>query len=155
MAATLSVSAVRARIAALAEALTTPSNWTESKWPYGAFPAAEPMGSQQLTFAVGIPSSSFDSHIETSRGSRGANGGAAHSDVRIAWLYRIRADAARADYDAALDAEGVLLAALTVSTAHTSGLHISIDGASRALTGDGAYLLGEVRLTAQHRIAIQ
>jgi len=154
MSATLAVSAVRQRIAAVVEALASPAAWTESGWPYGAFPAAEPGQDAHLTFAVGVPSTSFATHIETSRTTRAANGGAAHTDVRVAWLFALASDGEVSDVDGALDAEQLLITAL-VGTAHTSGLHVYVEGATRQVVGDGTYLLGEVRLATTHRIAIQ
>lgn len=154
MSATLAPSAVRARIAAVVEALTTPHAWSESRWPYGVFPTAEPSRDAHLAFAVGIPSTTVDGHIESQRGSRGAAGGVAHSSVRIAWLYSLTGDGGVSDYDAALDAEATLLAAIG-AVAKTDGLHLSIESATRKVVGDGTWLVGEVGLSAQHRIQIQ
>lgn len=150
--ATLTVAAVRARVAAVVEALASPSAWTESRWVWDVLPMMEPGQWAQLHFAVGVAESTWGA-IESSRTNRGSDGGMTHTTVVVRWLYRLRADAAVADYDLMLAAEQTLITALC-GTAQTD-LHLRLAAARRTTAGDGTWSLGDLTLDAIHRIAIQ
>lgn len=149
--AALTTYAVRQRVAAVVEALASPVAWRESRWSYDLLPVAEPQPAAHLTFAVAIPQTAYDSPLESVRHKRPEGSAAVTSEVAIRWLYRLRADAQVADYDAALTAEQTLLTAL--SGAALTDLHFSIADVRRSTVGDGAWMLGEVRCIARHRIA--
>jgi hypothetical protein len=136
-------------VAATVEAL---DGWKESAWPWDVLPVAEPGTWAHLHFAVGVAETTWD-RVESSRVNRGANGALAHTTIVVRWLYRLRADASVADYDAMLTQEAVLLAALLGTT--STDLHLRLESASRITLGDGAWSLGDLRLDAIHRTAIQ
>lgn len=150
--AVVAVSALRQRIAAVVEGLATPGPWHESRWNFQDFPR-DPGTYAHLSFAVGTPIWRFNSIMESFRAKRGALGGLVDTEFVVRWTYRIRADRQVADLDAALDAEAVLVTALA-GVAMTDA-HIGISQARRSVVGDGTWMLGEVSLLVQHRIAIQ
>jgi len=149
----LTVAALRQRVAAAVEALAAPSAWTESRWTYDRFPQAEPSQHAHLAFAVGAPSTVYDSVVESSRTRRGALGGAVTTTIGVRWAFMIRADAAVSDTDAMLAAEAVLLTALP-GVSHAN-LHLNITSATRRGVGDSKWMLGDVLLEARHRLPIQ
>lgn len=147
----LSPKAVRQRIAAAVEAL---SGWREAKaHSYDTFPG-ESSQAAHLGFAVGVPSTTFTSGVESSRVRRGAiEGGLVRTEVRVRWTHRTRADGQVDDYDAALDAETTLIT--TILGVARTDLHVELEGATRGVAGDGTYMLGEVAVVATHRIALE
>jgi hypothetical protein len=148
----LTVAAVRARVAAVVEALATPAAWSESRWLWDVLPVAEPSTYAHLHFAVGVAETSMGG-IEGSRVSRGADGAMVTTTVVVRWMYRVRADSAVADYDAMLAAEQVLIVALA-GVAMTD-LHLRPVAMRRTTIGDGTWSVNDVTLSAVHRIAIQ
>jgi hypothetical protein len=68
-------------------------------------------------------------------------------------MYRIRADAAVADYDLMLAAEDTAVEAI-LATARTDGLRLAIVRRSRTTQGDGTFSLGEIEVAAQHQVPI-
>ena len=150
--AAVSVATLRARIAAVAEALTSPHPWHESRWSWAIFPL-DPNTYAHLSFAVGSTTSRFADLSESSRTKRAATGGLVVTDFVVRWTYRLRGDAQVADYDAALNAEQTLITAIC-GTAQTDA-HIMVASMRRDVVGDGGWLLGELAVTAHHRIAIQ
>lgn len=150
---TLSVSEIRKRIAAAIADHPHPATWVQSKWTYEMFPQAEPSQYAHLAYTVGSPGSDFAEPYETIRHKRGDHGGLATSEFGIRWTYRLRGDAAIKDYDEALEAGAELLKGLTAIS--FVDMHLWVDSLRQTVVGDGAWLLGEVRCTVQHRIAIQ
>lgn len=150
--AVLTIAAVRQRIAAVVEALTSPSAWTESRWVWDVLPQMEPGQYAQLHFAVGVAETLWDA-VESSRVNRGADGAQTRDTVVVRWVYRLRGDAQVADYDLMLDAEQTLITALC-GTAMTD-LHLRLVAARRTTVGGGAWSVNDLTLQAIHRIAIQ
>lgn len=107
-----------------------------------------------LAYSVWLPASDFDASRDSSRTQRGGTGGLLRTGLRVRWTYRLRADAAVADYDAALAAEAAVILALTGISA-LGGLHLAIQGAAREVVGDGAWLMQEISAIATHQIPIQ
>jgi hypothetical protein len=151
--ATLSVSDLRQRIAAAVEALASPDAWHQSSWSYDVFPTAEPGTYLHLSFAVGAPRTEFASQAESVRHKRGSDGGAVTTTIGIRWVHRHLADDSVDDYDGALDAEAALLVGVT--GAASTDVHVSVLEMSRSLIADGTWILGEMVLSCDHRIAIQ
>ncbi len=150
--AVIAVSALRQRLAAAVEALTSPSPWRESRWNADDFPA-DPGTYSHLAFAVAVPITRYSSIMESYRHKRGAEGGLVDTEFSIRWLFRIRADRQVADTDAALDAEAVLIKAIAGTSLVDA--HIGQTQARRRFVGDGTWLLGELSVIATHRLAIQ
>lgn len=149
--ATVTVAALRQRLAAVVEALATPSAWRESRWSWIAFPL-DPNTYAHLSFAVGATTSRFADLAESSRTKRSATGGLVITDYVVRWTYRLRGDAQVSDTDAALAAEQLLITALC-GTAQTDA-HVMVSSMRRDVVGDGTWLLGEIAVTAHHRIAV-
>jgi len=150
--AVIAVSALRQRVAAAVEALATPSAWRESRWNYNDFPR-DPGTYAHLAFAVGAPITRFTTIMESYRHKRGADGGLVDTEFGLRWTFRLRGDRQVGDYDAALDAEAALVQA--IAGASLVNAHIGQTQARRSVVGDGAWLLGEVSIVAQHRLALQ
>lgn len=138
----------------------TGAKWHESPWHYDVLAQAVTQANAHLSFAVGFPQTSFVDPQESSRTRRatqsaagGQVGARVQTRVIVRWLHRCRADAMRADLDAAHDAEALLVAALCDDLTLTS-VHLRIDSLSRRLVGDGTYLLCEVEAEAEYRQAI-
>lgn len=148
----LSVAEVRRRVAETIEALQTPAQWTESRWPYDAFPEAEPSGFAHLAFAVGTPSTEFTAPHESVGHKRGTAGGRVRTEVGIRWAFQLRSDAIVDRYDAALDAEAVLIKGLVDAT--LTDMHLTLTDMQRATVAGGAFLLGSVRCVVEHRVAL-
>lgn len=148
--AVLDVADLRARIAAAVEALAAPSAWKES--PNPALYPRDPGRWAHLSFAVTTPRTLFRSPVESSRLRRGTEGGLVDTTVLVRWVFRLRGDAMVADYDAALDAELVLMKAL-LGVALTD-LHLELVSADRPISPEGEWLIGQVTLTAQHRLSL-
>lgn len=150
--AVIAVSALRQRIAAAVEALTLPAAWRESRWSFDLFPS-DPGQYAHLAFAVGVARTAPAAAQEMIRHKRGAEGALVTSEISIAWTYRLRGDRQVADYDSALDAEAVLIRAIT--GASQVDAHLIPVEMGRRVVGDGSWLLGTMRLDAVHRLQIQ
>jgi hypothetical protein len=150
--AVIAVSALRQRLAAAVEALTSPSPWRESRWSFDLFPS-DPGQYAHLAFAVGAQTTAPDAPQEMIRHKRGADGALVTTSIAIAWTYRLRADRQVADYDAALDAEAVLVRAIT--GASQVDVHFIPTELRRRVVGDGAWMFGTVSVDAVHRLQIQ
>ena len=148
----IAIADTRARVAAAVEALAVPGPWRESRWSWDLFPA-DPSVYAHLSFAVGVPTTRFAAAGESVRHKRGADGGLVESDLSVRWTYRMRADRQVGDYDAALGAEAALIVAL--GGVPLTDMHLWIVEMRRELTGDGAWMLGDVRCIVRHRIAVQ
>ena len=150
--AVVSVATLRARLAAVVEGLTSPSPWHESRWSWVAFPL-DPNTYAHLSFSVGSTTSRFADLSESSRVKRAATGGLVITDYLVRWTYRLRGDAQVSDTDGALAAEQLLITALC-GVSQTDA-HLMVASMRRDVVGDGTWLLGEIAVTAHHRIAIQ
>jgi len=150
--AVIACSTVRQRLAAAVEALTVPAPWRESRWNADDFPA-DPGTYAHLSFAIGAPILRWNSIMESVRHKRGAEGGLVDGEYTVRWTYRLRADRQVGDFDAALDAEAVLIKA--IAGASQVDCHIGQTQARRRVVGDGTWMLGEVSVIATHRLAIQ
>lgn len=147
--AVLPVASVRARVAAAVDAI---AGWSESRWLWDWLPLAEPSVYAHLHFAVGVAETTI-AGVEGSRVTRGADGAMVTTRVVVRWLYRLRADAVVADYDAMLAAEQALLVALA-GVAMTD-LHLRPQAMRRTTVGDGTWSINDVTIAAIHRLAIQ
>jgi hypothetical protein len=147
---TLSVATARQRIAASLEAL---NGWAESRWTGTLWPAQETREAH-LRFAVLAGDTVYQTPIESARGRRpDAVGSFVLTTFRVLWMYRIKADAAVADYDLMLAAEDTAVEAI-LATARTDGLRLAIVRRSRTTQGDGTFSLGEIEVAAQHQVPI-
>jgi hypothetical protein len=150
--AVIAVSTLRQRLAAAVEALTLPAPWRESRWNADDFPA-DPGTYAHLAFAVSAPITRYTSIMESYRHKRGADGALVDSEFAVRWTFRLRADRQVADFDAALDAEAVLIKA--ISGASLVDAHIGQTQARRRVVGDGTWMLGELAVIATHRLPLQ
>ena len=139
---TLATSDIRRRVA---DAIRALPGWTESRWTYDLFPL-DTSSLAHHAYAVGVPSST---PVDRDRQRRA--GALMVTSVAVRWLHRVRADRQVADYDDALDAELDLMAAI-MALDGVPDLSVRIDSIpSRAITGDGTYLQGDVSLQVMHR----
>jgi len=131
---------------ALASTLDAVSDWRESRWPYEML-GYDPRRHLHRSYAVGILQTTTLRERQIA-----ARGTPVTSRVGVRWLYQLRADNMRGDYDSALDAELTLVAAIMASWPTSS--HIILRSASRTLTEDGAYVVGTITLDVPHVYAL-
>ena len=144
--ATLTVAAVRQRVAAALEAL---SGWDQSTVAYDAFPADTDID-QHKSFAVGVPRTEVTAVNEGHGRKRASEGGLVRTSVRVRWAHRVRVDGAISDTDDALAAEAAaIVAVLGISEAD---LHITLESTDRQVRA--TWLIGEIAFRADHRIAL-
>ena len=76
--------------------------------------------------------------------------------VSVRWMWRVRSDAQVADYDAALDAEQILITAAVTDVAGSDVRYILTD-ISRSLRPDGeaAFVDGTFILDALHQLDVE
>lgn len=142
--AALSVSAVRARVAAALEALP---GWHESEWAYEFF-GSDPDERVHLSFSVGVP----DTNVHPREGrQRLSEGALVDTSVEVAWAYRLGASSHVSAYDSALAAEQAAVQA--VVGMDRSDLSIVLDSLSRKNVEEG-WVLGTLRFRVIHRYAL-
>ena len=145
----LALSSIRARLATgLASALAA-WGWRGSRVPCDEF-AGGARHSEQLVEAGGIvrtvPARQDMQRLPVGAMVRTFGG--------VRWSHRLRADAAQADIDAALDAEAALVAAL-MGVSRDPELAIRWEGCPvRHTVGEGTLYLGEVAWSVLHRYAL-
>jgi hypothetical protein len=147
----LKPSAIRQRIAAaIVDALgSSPTGaFTESRHPWDRFPATlDGREMQHHAFAVGVPTSG---PWELDR-QRAENGTPMTTQVSVRWSRVLRVQAVVSDYDAALDDEAELVAAI-VATDRNPDMGIRfVRVETRAVTPDGLAFLGELLFDVFHR----
>lgn len=119
--------------------------WTLSRFAFELFGR----DTDQLThhaFSVGVPETA--DHPRDGR-QRVAEGLLVTSTVEVKWAHRLRADAQSNDYDAALDAEQQLVAAVK----GISDKHVLVVRMTRRAVPEG-WVLGSVTFTILHRYAL-
>lgn len=126
--------------AAIAAAGWTPSRWGPELW------GRDTDHLLHLAFVVAMPATEVDGRENRQRVSEGL---LVRSRVEVHWAYRLRGDAQSGDYDAALDAEQGLTAAVRgIATEH-----VLVDGLTRK-TDPAGWVLGTIRFVAVHRYAL-
>lgn len=147
---TVSASVVRQRLAAKLAAL----GWSESRWTGPGWPSVQETQAVSKRFAVWVSDTVYPAPVESARLRRpDAVGSLVTSTARVWWAYRLRADAAVADLDAALDQEDALVEAL-LQASRTDGLRVAIVRRSRSTAADGTLIVGEIEVAALHQVPI-
>lgn len=148
----VSVATARQRCAT---ALAAVSGWSESTYLGDLWSTANMLGlSPHQRFAVSAPSTQPAGRRETQKTPRNRPGGSMVSTrLAVRWMWRVRSDAQVADYDAALDAEQILITAAT-TTAAGSDVRYVLASIQRNLRADGeaAFVDGTFQLDALHQI---
>lgn len=142
--ANVSPSAIRQSLAVTLAAL---ADWHESRWPYELI-AMDPDQYVHKSFAVGVPQTT----IEQRDRQRPTIGALATTQAHIRFLYRLRADNLRGDYDLALDAEQTLVAALKANPpTHT---HLVLRSCSRTVQEEAGFFVGGLSFDVIHHYAL-
>lgn len=137
----LTIAAVRQRFATALEAVT---DWNESPFASGVFAS----NIEHHRFAVGAPRT-FP-RAGTVRQRPAVTSYQVETEVEIQWAWNLGSLDQVTDYDAALAAEALLLAAaLGVSQ---SSLHVTLTEQTRSVDAQG-WMLGTIRLTTVHSMA--
>lgn len=151
----MSVATVRQRCATALEAVT---GWTQSTYLGDLWSTANMLGlSPHKRFAVSAPSTQTLGRRETQKPLRNRPGGSmVRTRVSVRWMWRVRSDAQVADYDAALDAEQILITAAVTDVAGSDVRYILTD-ISRSLRPDGeaAFVDGTFILDALHQLDVE
>lgn len=131
---------------AIATSLAALPGWTQSRWVLDEF-GADTDHTLHHTFVVRIGDTTAHQPEGRQRASEGL--WSVESPVLVLWAHRLRGDSQVADYDAALDAEQLLVKAIKA----VAGLHILIEQMSRRAGPEG-FVLGQVRLRVVHNYAL-
>ena len=152
--ATIDPSAIRQRIAAAISTALLASGYKESRWAPPLFPDGP--AAQDTRHLAHKGYSVYLSTTDEARDGRQARGGVGEyvrTNVHVAFGWRLRADAAVADYDAALGAEKAMIAAVLSVTPNPS-LRVRWQRvAGRAVTGDGELFVGRLDFSVYHHMA--
>lgn len=127
--------------------------WRQSRFVAELF-AADPRAEQHQTFAIGLPTGTPDSDVESSRTRRGPLGALTKMRVLVRWAYRLRADNQVEDYQSALDAETALRVKV-LGIPRADGVHLAWSDSSRRVVPGGDLLIGDLLFDATHRVSIQ
>jgi len=151
----VSVATVRQRCATALEAV---SGWTQSTYLGDLWSTANMLGlSPHKRFAVSAPSTQTLGRRETQKTPRNRPGGSmVRTRVSVRWMWRVRSDAQVADYDAALDAEQILITAAVTDVAGSDVRYVLTD-ITRNLRPDGeaAFVDGTFILDALHQLDVE
>ncbi len=139
------VTQIRQRIAA---AIATIEGWTESRHPADRL-GKDTKSQAHQAFAVSLPDTTTKDP-----GHKTAHGVYCKTQVQVRWSYQLRDDAVVSDTDAALTAETALVAAIFTQTDGTGISSLTVDTRRRASTPEGTHLVGEIRLTVAHFLAL-
>lgn len=148
---TLAVSVIRQRIATqIASALPA---WRQSRYAWDLFGVdADHCG--PLAYAVGAPSTGPYEGPGRDR-QRISEGTLVTSEIRVRHSHALRDDTHLADYDAALDAEQDLVAAVMATDQADLELRLETAAAERVVLADGGWLLIESVFRVDHRYPLQ
>lgn len=148
----LSPSDIRGRIATAIDTALAGSGWHESLYPYPLFPTGGAEDSREhlhLGYAVGIGVT--DTLAER---QRIANGVYVRTEINVRYAYRLRVEGAVTDYDAAMDAELSLVAAI-MAVSRNPELVLELRGVSlRGVDAQGKVYVGQINLFARHLYAL-
>lgn len=97
-------------------------------------------------YSVAVLATAATAGSRQSRRGTVARGTIVTSTVRVHWAYRLRADAAAADYGSALEAQHEILAAVL----GTHELPLRLVSARQEAAGDGELVTGEIDLSCTH-----
>lgn len=146
----LKTSAIRQRIAAQISTSLGGDGWNESRYVHDLFGSdTDHIGPK--AYSVGIRSS----ELVGNQRLRPADGAHVATEVEVVFSWRIRGDAQKADYDAALDAENDLVKAV-LATDRTDLSSLILDGIpARQVDDTGTWFIGTLRFGATHMYALQ
>lgn len=134
-------SSIRALVIAAVDAL---SGWTPSRFAPELF-LRDTDNLSHHAFAVGVTGTSPSSKDRQSL----TDGMLVESTVEVRWAHRLRGDAQSADYDAALDAEQAMVAAVV----GISSRHILVQRLTREARAEG-WVTGVATFLVQHRYSL-
>lgn len=140
----LSVSAVRQRIAAALEAV---SGWTQSAWAADLL-GRDPKFIGNRLFSVSSPRTA----VQQGQRQRRSEGVVVSSEIIVTWLWQLRLDDQIDSYDEALDAEQELIEALAAVS--LADLHVILVDQMRQVLPSG-WVRGMITLRTDHRIPLQ
>ncbi len=145
----LSVKTVRQRVVAAITGGAGLSSWREASDPYDVFGAGGD-GENRLhqSYAVGVPTTAT---LGKDR-QRPADGTLSDTRVGVRWSLNVSALDQVASYDAGLDAEQLLLAAV-LTIQQSEGLLLRFASSSRTVSTDG-WMNGEIFFTARHQLPL-
>lgn len=137
----LAVSDLRQLVAARIDAAMG-AEWRESKGTWDTFGEADGEGRFHKGFAVGCPDTKYKAGRQ-----RPSEGALSETSVQIRWAYHLGAMKQVEDFDAALDEERRITAAVA-GIAQSPGVSLAFVSASRRVEGE--WVLGEQEWTALH-----
>lgn len=114
---------------------------------YDTFGSGDGEGRLHKGYSVGTPSTSW-----TKDRQRISEGALSETDLRVKWAYEIAALDQVVSYDAALDAERTILAAVMPLQARDE-LHLTYQTSSRVVDGQG-WMMGELTFKALHHLPL-
>jgi len=143
----ITVKTVRER---LQTALAAVSGWNPSR-TIGDMFGLDPNSYGHKTFSIDVPSTR-DLGNSRQHPAQLVTGARVTSEIRVRWSYRVMPKAANESIGSAYDAEAELLsAAMAISLAD---LHLRYLSASRLIEPRGEWLIGDLRFSAIHLLAL-
>jgi hypothetical protein len=119
--------------------------WRVSTLAYDLFPGADLADREALSFAVGLPSTSF----LPGRQQQASGLAAVETVVGVKFTSQLRADASVTDYDTALAREVALINAV-LDVVGDRGPTPVVTSVRREITGDGTVFLGTILFDVFH-----
>ena len=143
----LSVATMRQRLAA--HITSTVADWSQSTWLFDQIPELPSHNGMHQRFAIGVETTDY-----TVTDDRQRSGGTTyvHTLVTVRWGYVLQTGNEVASFDAALDAEQLLVQAIR-SCAGSAGPSVSIQETSRVLVGENTWVLGDIICISHHSVS--
>lgn len=143
----VSLSQLRQRVASGILSAMAGDQWQETTGTFDTFGTGDGDNRHHKAFAVGVLSTEY---LGKDRQTI-AEGTVCGTDLRVRWAYNLAAMAQLGSYDAALDAEALIIAGAL--TARGKALHLEWKTAERSVDDQG-WMTGEMAFAAMHRIPL-
>jgi hypothetical protein len=144
---TVAVHTIRQSCASTLEVL---AGWRESRWPYDLL-GMDPNGLVHKSFAIGVGQSipvNLDRQVP-------ATGVYVETEILVRFLWRLRPDNMRGDYDAALAGESALVVALVADPPSNRITFKRVVGRAVEAVSEGRnYFVGTIQMGVHHHYAL-
>ena len=139
----LAVSAIRQRIATAISTALGATGWRETTGVYDTFGSIDGEGRLHKSYAVGVPGTAWMKDRQ-----RLIEGALSETDLRVKWAYNLATKDQLVSYDAGLDAEQAILAAVMTCQA-ANDLHVTYQNSNRTVDDQG-WMMGELTFKGMH-----
>lgn len=143
----MSVSAIRQRVATAISTVMGGAGWRETTGTWDTFGQGDGENRLHKGYAIGVPSTTPERDRQ-----RTAEGAQSVTDLRVRWAYNLAALDQVTSFDAALDAEEDIIAAV-VTVRQANDLHLFLQSCSRSVDDQG-WVIGDLVWTAHHHLPL-